>query len=364
MKETIKLLAVLCAAAPLMAASAPLAPAGPTNAAASARLAGPDNLFTNAVIAKGKGILITRNQLDEELVRIKSSAAAQGRMLPPDLEQQVLDGIITRQLLLAKTTEADKAKGKELFDANLQKIKTTQKLTDDEFNQKLSAQLRLMGMTRQEWEKQGTERATLPLVLERELKITVTDEQTRKFYDENPAKFEQPEQVRAAHILIGTRDKATGAELTDEQKAAKKKSAEDLLKRARAGEDFAKLAKEYSEDPGSKDNGGEYTFPRGQMMPEFEAAAFSLNTNQVSDVVTTSYGYHVIKLYEKIPAKKVEFAKASPDIKEYLQQQEIQKQFPAYNEKLKKEADVQILDEKLKPMDALAPAGMAQPAKP
>ena len=81
---------------------------------------------------------------------------------------------------------------------------------------------------------------------------------------------------------------------------------EGLLKRARAGEDFAKLAKEYSEDPGSKDKGGEYKFPRGQMVPEFEAAAFSLKTNQVSDIVTTSFGYHIIKLSEKIPAQKVE----------------------------------------------------------
>ena len=82
---------------------------------------------------------------------------------------------------------------------------------------------------------------------------------------------------------------------------------EGLLKRARAGEDFAKLAKEYSEDPGSKDKGGEYKFPRGQMVPEFEAAAFSLGTNQVSDIVTTRFGYHIIKLSEKIPARKVEY---------------------------------------------------------
>ena len=88
------------------------------------------------------------------------------------------------------------------------------------------------------------------------------------------------------------RDQTTGAELPEDQKKAKRKLADDLLKRARAGEDFAKLAKEYSEDPGSKEKGGEYPpFPRGQMVPEFEAAAFSLNTNQVSDVVTTSYGY-------------------------------------------------------------------------
>jgi len=145
-----------------------------------------------------------------------------------------------------------------------------------------------------------------------------------------------------------TTDPATRAELSDDKKAAKKKQMEDILKRAKAGEDFGKLAKEYSEDPGSKDNGGEYTFPRGQMVPEFEAAAFSLGTNQISEIITTQFGYHIIKLYEKIPAKKVELEKVAPDIKDYLTQQALQKQANDYVAKLRKDAGVEILDPKLK----------------
>lgn len=164
--------------------------------------------------------------------------------------------------------------------------------------------------------------------------------------------------VRASHILLVTTDPKTNAELTDEQKAAKRKQMEGLLKRARAGEDFAKLAKDYSEDPGSKDKGGEYKFPRNQMLPEFEAAAFSLNTNQVSDIVTTRFGYHIIKLSEKIPARKVEYAKAANDIKEGLTQQALQKQFPDYVAKLKAEANVEILDEKLKAVELPAPSAL------
>src|SRR6185436_4678048 len=171
---------------------------------------------------------------------------------------------------------------------------------------------------------------------------------------ENPARFEQPEMVRASHILLGTKDPSTGGELTDAQKDAKHKRMEDLLKQARAGEDFAKLARENTEDPGSKELGGEYTFPRGKMVPEFEAAAFSLKTNQVSDIVTTQFGYHIIKLSEKLPAKKVELAKVSQDIKDYLKGQAVQKQLPAYMEKAKKEANLQILDPKLKAADSPA----------
>jgi parvulin-like peptidyl-prolyl isomerase len=203
-----------------------------------------------------------------------------------------------------------------------------------------------------------TDSATAENVLKRELKVNITDADAQKYYDENPARFEQPEMVRASHILLMTTDPKTNAELTDSQKAAKRKELEGILKRARAGEDFAALAKEYSEDPGSKDKGGEYKFPKGQMMPEFEAAAFSLNTNQISDIVTTKYGYHIIKLSEKIPAQKVAFAKALSDIKDGLTQQALQKQFPDYLQKLKKEAGVEILDEKLKPKETADTPGM------
>ena len=371
-----KLLVLLGAVAPFLLWSASSATAGSTNGVAARAAVTADGLFTNTIVAKGKGVSVSRSELDEELIRIKSLLAAQSRALPEDapaVERQVLDDLISRQLLLSKSTEADKAKAKVQFEASLQKFKSAGKLTDEEFNQRLSQQLRIQDLTRQQWEQQSIERAMLPIVLQRELKIDITTDEARKFYDENPAKFEQPEMVRAAHILISTRSTDPDAalsggrpkttELSDDQKAAKKKLAEDLLKRARAGEDFAKLAKEYSEDPGSKDNGGEYTFPRGQMMPEFEAAAFSLNTNQISDIVATAYGYHIIKLYEKIPAKKIDFDKEGSDIKDYLAQREIQKQFPTYVQGLRKDAGVQILDERLKSVELPAPSEAGGAAK-
>ena len=93
--------------------------------------------------------------------------------------------------------------------------------------------------------------------------------------------------------------------LTTNTIAAKRKLIDEIQKRAAGGEDFAALAKQYSEDPTSKANGGELPkFARGEMVPEFEAAAFSLAPGQVSDVVTTMYGYHVIKAIDRSPAKK------------------------------------------------------------
>lgn len=329
-----------------------------------------DSLLGDPVIAKGKGVEIKRSQLDAEMIAVQSMASARGQSIPPEnlmmIQRQKLNDLISFRLLLARATDADKAKGKEQFAKALERIKKDNKLTDAEFDEKLSGQLKMQGLTRADWDQQRLDQGTVAAVLERELKLAVSDEAAKKFYDENPTKFEQPEQVRASHILIGTKDMSTGTDLTDEQKKAKRKQIDDLRKRATQGEDFAKLAKEFSEDPGSKESGGEYTFGRGRMVPEFEAAAFSLTTNQVSDVITTTYGYHIIKLSEKIPAKVVAFAEVSDELKEALKNQELQKQLADgdYLEKMRKDAGVEILDEKLKKLDELMPKEEKPATKP
>lgn len=331
-----------------------------TNAPAAAKPAAGLDLF-DSVVAKGKGLEIKRSQVDEAMINIRASAAAHGQTLPPEqvnlIEQQVLQRLIQVQLLMGRATDGDKALGQQAAASRFDNLRTNSP-TPEAFTRQLKA----IGTTPDELRHKMIEESTAESVLERELKINVTDDAVKKFYDDNPSKFEQPEMVRASHILLKTRDDA-GTELSEDKKAAKHKLAEDLLKRARAGEDFAKMAEQYSEDTGSRDRGGEYTFPRGQMVPEFEAAAFSLKTNEVSDIVTTQFGYHIIKLSEKIPPRKLELAKVAPNIKEYLKQQQIkerQQEVQAYLEKIQKDASVAILDDQLKPQEL--PAG--HPALP
>ncbi len=313
-------------------------------------------LFPDEVVAKGKGVEIKRAQLDEEVIRIKAQLAAAGQPIPAAhlkmVEQNILDQMITLQLLKAKATEADRAAGKGVAEKRFAAAK--ERLgSDDAVKMRLKAE----GLTEEQLVGKWTDQATAEAVVKRELKVNITDGDVKKYYDDNPARFEQPESVRASHILFSTRDVATQQELSEDKKAAKRKQAEEVLKRARDGEDFAKLVKEFSEDPGSKDNGGEYTFPRGRMVPEFEAAAFALSPGQIADIVTTQFGYHIIKLLEKIPAKKLELEKVAADVKEGLTQQSVQKQLPDYVKQLRKDAGVEILDESLKPKETPDSAG-------
>ncbi len=127
--------------------------------------------------------------------------------------------------------------------------------------------------------------------------ITISDEQVQAQFEKDKADYQTPEQRQARHILL-----KTSADSSPDQKAAQRKKADDILVKARAGEDFAALATTWSEDT-SKANGGDLgTFARGRMVKEFEDAAFALEQGAISEVVTTPFGYHIIKVEKIHPA--------------------------------------------------------------
>src|SRR5262249_26085344 len=148
--------------------------------------------------------------------------------------------------------------------------------------------------------------------LQKNADTLVSDADVDQYYADHPTEFDE---VRVRHILVSTQPKEEPGEEGDAQDAKDKKpadkskvltkeearqKAQGLLERARKGEDFAKLARENSDDPGSKDKGGEYDFfGRGRMVPEFDKAAFALQPGEISDLVETQFGIHIIKLEER-----------------------------------------------------------------
>jgi peptidyl-prolyl cis-trans isomerase C len=160
----------------------------------------------------------------------------------------------------------------------------------------------------------------------------VSDGDVDQYFSDHPSEFDE---VRVRHILISTQPPPAGEEEGEGDKNKKdapkpltkeeaKKKATALLERARKGEDFAKLAKENSDDPGSKDKGGEYDFfSKGRMVPEFEEAAFKLKPGEISEPVETPFGYHIIKLEERRSATTASDPKVRQQITDKLKQEKL-----------------------------------------
>ena len=210
------------------------------------------------------------------------------------------------------------------------------------------------GMTKEQFDKALADRSTSATQLRNDARVdmmidkmveaelasiaSATEAEAKDFYDKNPDKFKQGEAVRASHILVMANEKADDA--TKKQARAK---IEAILKRVRVGEDFAKLAKENSDD-GSKDQGGDLGFfQRGSMVPEFDKAAFALKPGEISDVVTTQFGYHIIKVAEKKDATMLPYDKVQPQIVEYLSNQKKKQRVDAFIEEAKKRARIEVL---------------------
>lgn len=169
-------------------------------------------------------------------------------------------------------------------------------------------------------------------------KAAVTEAEIRDFYDKSPEKFKRDEAVKASHILIGTDSTASA----DDRKKAREK-AEKLRKELAGGADFAALAKGNSTCPSSQQGGDLGFFGKGQMVAPFEKAAFALKPGEISDVVETQFGYHIIKLTERKPAESIAFNDAKARIEDFLKGQKANEAIQKYLEDARKTAKIEIL---------------------
>jgi PPIC-type PPIASE domain len=308
------------------------------------------------VVARGKGFEIRRSEMDQVLATAKARNPQDE--LPPDAEVHVINQLIEMQLVLQKATNAEKADGRQNTDVKFKDIVKT--LGEPEFERRLKATHTTADGLRLMLFQEDTAQASLT----RQLGIKVTDADAKQFFDDHPGAYDQPETACVRELLLlTTSDFTTSAAppLPAAMIQAKHKQIFDLYKRVRAGEDFAALAKQYDEDPISKDNDDKLWFRRDQM--EFGDLAYSLKTNQISEVVTNVEGYRFFQLLEIRPAQKAEFATLDDRLKNMLIGKQKRALAPVYIRQLRREADVEILDPKLKADNAAAEAKAAEAAK-
>jgi len=340
--------------------------------AASAQDRSADALFPNPVVATGKGIEIKRNEVEDAFVTEKTLVAQQRHVVIPEsdrprVESDILEHMVVDKILVQKATEEERAKTRDEAAKYLDDMRKSSP-SEELFQQQVKAS----GKTFEEIKAAYLEKKLARLVLVRELvpSNAVSDEAVKKFYEDEKysTNFAIPQMAHVAHILISELDPVTQQPLPPDQRREKEKLARELKARAEGGEDFAALAKQYSDDISTKDKGGEHTFARHAMiatmpaMEGFEAAAFSMKTNQISDLVETPFGYHIIKLLNMVPPSKVPFDQVSAGIKDYLANEEINKQLPVYIPKIEAEYNVKFLMPGYSPTPLAAPATNAPPA--
>ena len=312
----------------------------PAKPAEPAKPAAPTTKPTDVVVTVN-GVAITQGELD----RATQALLAQNRMPAPTdpeqkkkIEEASLNQIVAAEILYQAAKKQEFPDLNKKVDAKFDEGKAKFP-TKEEFEKALKDN----GITAQELKDLLKRDIIISNYIETQIssKIIVSTEQAKKFYDENLDKFKKPESVHASHILIGVDPKATA-----EEKLKAKQKADDLFKQVKSGADFAELAKKDSTCPSGKNGGDLGEFGRGQMVKPFEDAAFGLKQGEVSGVVETQFGYHIIKSTGKTEGGAVPFDQVKGKIEEYLKGTEVQKQVMAKIEELKKSAKIEYPGQK------------------
>jgi len=295
----------------------------------------------NQPVAKVNGETITRAELDRSLTAVRQRAAMSGRSLSNEqlskLKSQTLERLIGAELLYQESQkegikideeqvqkEFEKWKKRFPSDADYKKVLKELHVTETDVKDGIKKSLCIRKFVDEKFKE----------------KTKIPDKEVKAFYDQHPDFFKQPEQVKARHILIKV---APDAKESEKEEALKK--IKGIQEKQKGGKDFAELAKEYSEGPTASKGGELGYFKREQMAKPFSDAAFALEPGQVSDVVKTRYGYHLIKVEEKKPASTAPYESVKEIFAQYLKQQKMTEEIKTYVDKLKEESKIELFSE-------------------
>ena len=299
------------------------------------------------VVAKVNGVELRsdyiRFRVNLDMRRIGQSLNAQQKA---KLAGAIIEKEIVRELMYQEGQTKGNGVSPETVEKELQAFKKSY-----ESEEKFQETLKLRGLSEDELKK-GIE---VDLIAKNLLddrvkgKVHVTDTQVKKFYTNKKESFKRPESFRARHIfaayipfdVVQNTDPEEMKEKAGEYRAASRKKIDEVYGKVKAGENFEELAKQYSEDKGSADKGGDLDFMyKGVFDPQFDKAVANLKVGETSDIVETELGYHIIRLMETRPSDYAPFADVEQSIQKHLFMTEAQKLVGRYIEVLRKKADI------------------------
>lgn len=295
-----------------------------------------------ANVATVNGSAVSRVMYDRAMAPYQKQIAslAKGAVTSEQLTKiktKVLDNLIATELLYQESKKTGITIEEKEISETYEKQKTSfstnaeflAALKESNYNEKTFKDQIKIGLTIQHFINNKFSEST-----------TVSDDEVKKYYDDNPTYFQQPAQVKASHIMIAV---DSSADQTKKDEA--KQKLEDVLKRLKAGEDFAALAKEVSQDADSKDKGGDldYFYKGTITLKNFEDTAFALNKGETSGIVETEVGYHIIKVTDKVEPKTITLEESKEDIKTGLKSNKVNTEVNKYINELRAKANVKIL---------------------
>lgn len=293
-------------------------------------------------LVNGKPIIAATVQMEINgvLARFQEQGRKPNEAETASLREAVLDKVVKLELLSQESKKAGIVAKSAEIDNELKGYKKS--FPDDRAFVKALDQA---GVTEAELRKQIAKNLAIQKFIDTRFKqkVKITEQEAKVFYDGNQDKFAQPELAHARHILITVKETDSKAE-----KDSKRAKLVQIKKQLKDGAGFDELAKQSSDCP-SKTQGGDLGFfPRGQMVKPFEEAVFKMKPGEVSDIVETQFGYHLIKLEEKKPAKTVSFDEAKGKIISFLSQQKITADIEAFLAEVKGKSTIKILSPQAK----------------
>jgi peptidyl-prolyl cis-trans isomerase C len=272
----------------------------------------PDSLVAGEVIATVNDEPVTATELK---VLAFTATGMMDSTRNASFNLRMLDQMIERTLL----SQEAKASGVTVPDSVLNNVFeqfTMQAGGPDRVDEMLAP----LGLTRDDFRNAVRRDLTIRTYVEEHITpaIAISDEDIRAFYEQNPQMFAGQDSVRVQHVILLSRP-----DDSDQQKKDRQARIEMIRQRALDGDDFAKLAEEYSQDNSAPQGGDLGYFTRGMMVKPFEDAAFALKKGQISNVVETQFGVHVIKCTDKRPAREISYAEAKDRIDMTLKQQSL-----------------------------------------
>ena len=316
----------------------PMVTAEQSDAAQPSRIIASGKLL-NAIVAVVNDEIITMYEVNHEsrqIIRESEKKAPLDDAGRGRIRHAVLDGLVEKKLVEQKIKELNISISEDEIRQAIEDVKRQNNLSQEGFVRALASQ----GLSYDQYQGQLKEQLEkLKLVsMEVRSRIQVGATEIRAYYDTNQDKYREEDTFRARHIFFRTSEKAPPDEIKRTMNTAL-----FVLAEARSGKDFAELAKKHSEDPAARKDGGDLgSFKKGDMQPELEQAILALKPGEVSELVYTSLGFHLIKLEERIRGKLKPFESVKPEIEETLYRKKSEERFSKWAKELRGKANIEL----------------------